>query len=206
MGLVKDWQITLEELDDIVSARPSLRGFLFGYLTEYKLGKLWFSDTRIKDLTVPDNHDRKHKADLHFIYRDVEIRVECKGLQSNSVEARDTGYFGRFQCDASDKREVALPSGKKLQTTCLVVGEFDLLAVGLFQFGSKWRFAFARNEDLPRTRACRYKESEKQYLLAGTMDISWPLKPPFRDEPFTLLDEIVAAKRRSDSADTNPRT
>ncbi len=64
-----------------------------------------------------------------------------------------------FQCDASDKRLVKLPSGQEIETTCLVVGGFDLLAVNIFQFANQWKFAFAKNADLPRTTSRKYKDN-----------------------------------------------
>jgi hypothetical protein len=41
-------------------------------------------------------------------------------------------------------------------TTNLVVGGFDLLAINLFEFGAEWRFAFAKNRDLPRSTFRKY--------------------------------------------------
>jgi len=43
MGILERWKLTAEELDEIVSGNPSLRGFMFGYVSEYKLKKMWFS-------------------------------------------------------------------------------------------------------------------------------------------------------------------
>jgi len=194
MGAVKEWGVTLEEIDGIVTARPSLRGMLFGYVNEYKLAQIWFSDQRFTELKKYDNHDRLHKGDISFHYRGFEISVESKGLQTNSVREVPGGYIGRFQCDASDRRPITLPNGESLETTCLLVGQFDLIAVGLFEFGKQWRFAFAKNKDLPRSAARKYTPEQRQYLLAGTMDITWPLKAPFELEPFRLLDEIVEEK------------
>jgi len=71
------------------------------------------------------------------------------------------------------------------------VGEFDLLAVNLFDFGEQWRFAFAKNADLPRSPSKKYTPEQRAYVLQTTPKISWPLKPPFRDEPFSLLDEML---------------
>jgi len=199
VGVLEQWQVTLEELDEIISDRPSLRGFLFGYLTEYKLRNLWFASKEFQDLVTPDNHDRQHKGDIYFTYKGVRIRVECKGLQTNSVKKTDEGYTGKFQCDASDKREITLPNGNKVETTCLMVGEFDLLAVGLFHFGNQWRYAFAKNQDLPRSRYSKYTPQQRQHLLAGTMDVTWPLRPPFQGTPNGLLDQIVLEKRSAES-------
>lgn len=196
MGVLERWQLTAEELDEIVSANPSLRGFMFGYVSEYKLRKMWFSDERISHLVKYDNHDRSRKGDLSFLYKGAEISVEVKSLQTRSIRKVGDEYIGKFQCDASDRRQVTLPNRRKIETTCLVVGEFDLLAVNLFEFEQRWQFAFAKNTDLPRSRFARYTPQQQRYLLATLMEVTWPLKPPFQPEPFRLLDEIALEKAR----------
>lgn len=196
MGILDLWEVTLGELDEIVAANPSLRGFMFGYVGEYKLRKMWLSDDRISNLIKYDNHDRTRKSDMTFIYKEVEISVEAKSLQSGSIRKVGDTYTGRFQCDASDRRQVSLPNGETVETTCLLVGEFDLLAVNLFDFEKKWRFAFAKNQDLPRSQYKKYTTEQQKYLLATLITITWPLQPPFSDEPFHLLDKIVQEKRR----------
>ena len=168
---------------------------IFGYVSEYKLRKIWFNDDRISNLTKYDDHDRKKKGDLSFIYKGVEIRVEVKSLQTSTIRHEKEQWSGKFQCDASDRREVRLPNGKRIQTTCLVVGEFDLLAVNLFSFGDEWRFGFAKNRDLPRSSYSKYRPQDRKYLLATLMAISWPLSSPFSTDPFPLLDSIVREKR-----------
>jgi hypothetical protein len=74
----------------------------------------------------------------------------------------------------------------------LVVGQFDLVAVNLFDFGEQWRFAFAKNVDLPRSPSKTYTPEQRKYLLQTTPKITWPLQAPFRDEPFSLLDEMLS--------------
>jgi hypothetical protein len=193
MGVLDLWGVTYKVLDAIVTAVPSLRGMLLGYVTEHKLRQIWFpdNDNRFRVLTRPDDHDRKSKGDLLIAYKGIDIRVESKSLQSNSVKTTGSGWKGTFQCDASDKRPVTLPNGETINTTCLQVGEFDLLAVGLFQFGDEWRFAFVKNYDLPRTKSARYTPEQQKYLLRSSVKITWPLSEPFELEPFRLLDEIV---------------
>ena len=117
-----------------------------------------------------------------------------KSLQTASVQQTDEGYQGRFQCDASDRRTVELPNGESMQTTCLVVGQFDLLAVNLFAFRERWDFAFIRNRDLPRSRYRRYTPEQRQYLLATLVAVTWPVQTPFESEPFRLLGEIAREK------------
>lgn len=188
------WNVTVEDLTELVDANPSLRGMIVGYLAEQKLRQIWVGDDRVQKLIKYDDHDRTKKGDVFFEYKGVQVRVEVKSLQTNHVEKTPTGWKGKFQCDASDRRPVTLPNGEVVETTCLLVGEFDLLAVNLFEFGQEWRFAFAKNEDLPHPTR-KYTPEQRQYLLKGMMDITWPLQPPYRDEPFALLDEILRKKR-----------
>jgi len=190
------WQLSESELSKIVEHNPSLRGMLFGYVSEFKVRKLWFEGAKFSEIKKYDDHDRSKKGDLSFIYKGVEIRVEVKGLQTKTVKKTgDDEWEGTFQCDASDRRKVTLPNGVSLATTCLQVGEFDLLAVSLFQFGDQWRFAFAKNSALPRSQYRSYDPVKVQpYLLKSNMKITWPLSLPYRGEPLALLDEIAGEK------------
>jgi len=196
MSVLDRWKTTLAELNEIVSANPSLRGFLFGYVSEYKLRKLWFSDDRTSQVRKYDNHLRAKKGDISFVFDGEEMNVESKSLQTSSIRTTNGTCVGRFQCDASDRRPVTLPNGEEVATTCLVVGEFDLLAVCLFEFVNDWVFAFAKNADLPRTSSTKYTPAQRQYLLRGTMEITWPLRLPFREEPFSLLEELAREKKQ----------
>jgi len=196
MGLLDDWQVSYDEINELLTDNPSLRSFLAGYTAELKARKLWFeSDPRIEGIHKPDDHDRTAKGDIVFQYKGRRIAVEVKSLQTNSIkEASDGSKSAVFQCDASDRRPVTLSDGTVFETTCLLVGEFDLLAVNLFGFFGEWHFAFAKNSDLPRvgTRgvARNLTADQRNELLATSMPISLPLPEPFRPEPWSILDEI----------------
>lgn len=191
MGFLDDWEVSRDDLNEILVENPSLRGMIFGYVAERKLRTMWFSGARFRDVVKYRNHDRLEKGDLGITYRGERIRIESKSLQTATVRRTNGGYTARFQCDASDRRRVSLPDGTTIETTCLLVGEFDLLAVNLYAFGLGWKFAFARNRDLPRSRYPKYPSAVRQQLLATLMDITWPLQPPFEAEPYRLLDQIV---------------
>ena len=188
MGFLGRLGITTEELEAAIESSASLRGILVGYIAERKLCEMWFRDMEIQRY---DNHDRTRKGDRWLTYRGREISIEVKSLQTTHTRQVQGGWAGRFQVDASDRRPVTLPNGDVIETTCLVVGEFDLLAINLFDFGQEWRFAFVKNTDLPRSPSPRYTPEQRQCLLQTTPKITWPLQPPYRDEPFGLLDELA---------------
>lgn len=196
---LKIWDVDTDEINLVLNRNPSLRGMVFGYIGEVKVTKIFASDPRILNIYKPDDHDRKEKADLVFTYKGVQIKVEVKSLQTNSIKHIDQKQTAVFQCDASDRRIITFPSGETVNTTCLLAGEFDLLAVNLFAFQNKWIFAFAKNTDLPRSNYAKYLPEARKLLLASNMKITWPLENPYVNDPFSLLDEIVKEKANLDS-------
>ncbi|EJR13194.1 hypothetical protein LKL81_11220 [Bacillus paranthracis] len=196
-SLLERWDITIEELTQIVDDNPSLRGFMMGYVSEAILRRTLAEDSRLKNLKKDDDHDRKKKGDLTFNYKGHEIRLEAKSLQTASAKFENNKWSGTFQCDASDRRKVTLPTGESIETTCLLVGEFDVLAVNLFAFGDQWNYAFALNEELPRSKYRKYPEEFRTHLLSSSAKISLPLEEPFTHDLFTLLDKIVKKKENT---------
>ena len=167
---------------------------ILGYVAELKLHQLWLERPEISNVVKPDDHDRRRKGDRVVYYRGASFVIESKSLQTSTVRQFEDGWIGRAQVDASDRRSVKLPDGSAVSTTCLRRGEFDILAVNVFEFTKQWRFAFAKNVDLPTSTYRGYSTYQREHLLATMVTVHWPPKPPFRDEPFTLMDEILARK------------
>jgi len=188
--LLDTWSITAEELSEIVDANPSLRGMLAGYVAEFKLAEFLSKNATVTDSFKHDDHDRSTKGDRVIEYRSRRFVIESKSLQTNSVKKVENGISGTVQVDASDRRPVMLADGSTLNTTCLLVGEFDVLAVNLFAFFGEWRFAFAKNGDLPRSTYRRYSPEQQSQLLATSVRVTWPLEHPFHTDLFALLDEL----------------
>jgi len=197
-SILKRWGITESELTSLVDQNPSLRGILLGYVAEKKFHDTFLGDPNITEASKDDDHDRKRKGDRRIVYKGESFVIEVKSLQSNLVaHLGENHWCGKSQVDASDSREVTFPNGTKLKTTCLLRGEFDLLAVNCFAFEGKWRFAFALNSDLPANTYKKYTEYQRQHLLPTLIAVEWPLMPPFSDNPFLLLDRLIKAKKSS---------
>ncbi|MCC5629633.1 hypothetical protein LC613_16880 [Nostoc sphaeroides CHAB 2801] len=191
-NILERWSITVDELSQAILENGSLRGMVFGYVAEIKLRNILQNAGTIASLVKDDDHDRKKKGDLRITYKGHEFKIEAKSLQTARNKVLNDGTFeGVSQVDASDRRTVTLPDGSKLETTNLVVGEFDILAVNCFTFEDKWHFVFAKNKDLPRTNWRKYTEAQRQYLLATTVKVTWPPKGIFTDNIFSLLDKII---------------
>lgn len=196
--LFERWGITEQELTDLVDANPSLRGIMLGYVAEKKFHDIYLGHPAITEKGKDDDHDRKKKGDRHIIYKNKRLVIEIKSLQTEMVaQIGEDEWTGRTQVDASDRRIVKFPDGTELNTTLLLRGEFDLLAVNCFAFGNQWRFVFAKNSDLPCSTFKKYTQAQREGLIASLIPITWPPKPPFTDNPFTLLDQLAAHPDKS---------
>lgn len=190
-SILERWNVTPEELTEVIDQNPSLGGMILGYLAESKLEKLWLSGQEISDVTKYDDHNRKKKGDRVIRYRNHEFIFESKSLQTSTIKKTEEGWVGKAQVDASDRRDVVLPDRSTVTTTCLLKGEFDVLAINVFAFEDTWRFVFAKNSDLPTSNYRKYTEYQRRHLLATLVEVHWPPKIPFCEEPFTLMNEII---------------
>ena len=106
-------------------------------------------------------------------------------------------FTGSVQCDASDRRTITVPGHGDVHTTCLLKGEFDILAAGLFGFRGHWDFGFALNRDLPTSTHKNYPAAVRDKFLKSLVSVTWPLQAPFVTDPFMLLDRLIAERERS---------
>jgi len=63
-SLLKRWDITEDELTEVVDQNPSLRGMLFGYTAEIKLRQYIVRNDSVTGIAKDDDHDRRKKGDL----------------------------------------------------------------------------------------------------------------------------------------------
>jgi hypothetical protein len=188
------WELTEQEFTEIVDSNPSLRGVTLGYIAEWKFHKMFLNHPGVSKARKDDDHDRKRKGDRTFSYKGHEFIVEVKSLQTNLVKKQGDIWLGKSQVDASDRRKVTFKDGTTLETTCLLRGEFDVLAVNCYAFSGHWQFAFALNRDLPQNTFKKYTDAQRAALLPTLIPVSWPPQAPFVEDPFVLLD-ILARER-----------
>ena len=191
--ILEDWDVTAEELSEVIRDNPSLRGITLGYIAEVKVRRLIEQFPALTYFTKFDDHDRKKKGDLYIEYAGRAFDIEVKSLRTALVRRDEKRglWVGKTQVDASDRREVTFDDGSKLNTTLLRRGEFDVLAVNCFAFEQRWRFAFCRNSELPESAFKKYPRRLRRQLIASTVPVTWPPEPPFTSDLLALLDEMV---------------
>jgi hypothetical protein len=202
LSILTEWEITPEQLTELLAENPSLRGMLLGYVAEMKLKELVTAIPGVTYTVKHDDHNRKKKGDLYLIYRGKAFDLESKSLQSSMVrwDEQNKRWVGKAQVDGNDRRTITLPDGSKLSTTLLVREEFDVLAINCYALEAEWRFVFARNRDLPTSNYRGYTEEQKQFLLASLIPVTWPPERPFYADLKELLDEMIANGEGTDPA------
>jgi len=78
--MLERWKLTEQEFTLIVDENPSLRGFMLGYVGEYKLRGLLLANPQVTRLRKPDDHKRGHgnTNDMTISYRSYDFTVEVK--------------------------------------------------------------------------------------------------------------------------------
>jgi len=195
LTILEKWGITAIQLTEMLENNPSLRGMMLGYVAEHKLKEIISVIPGVSFITKFDDHNRKKKGDLYIVYKNRAFNVESKSLQTNMIERDEESgeWIGKAQVDGSDRRDVFFSDGTKLNTTLLLRGEFDILAINCYAFENKWNFVFARNCDLPCSTFKKYTKKQRAKLIASLIPVSWPPKNPFRSNLRSLLNEMVIA-------------
>lgn len=209
-ALEREWKISPDDLAQLISENPSLRSFTMGYAAEFMLRRQWFSGPSVMHTEKADDHDRTNKGDLN-VTMDAgdEFVFEVKSLQTNSTKWLITNQLKVVsQCDASDRRRVMFPDGRTHETTCLLRGEFDILAVCLFPVLREWEYLFIENKDLdPPTSSTRFKapsqpyhdtvmtEEDRQFLIKSshsfTLGPGWiPDPTTYSHDPWSVIEQV----------------
>jgi hypothetical protein len=178
----------------VIRDNPSLRGFIYGYVSEMKFEEFYLRSADWIDHFIKDDDHKKSKSDRTIVYRGTAISVQVKSVQTNSIKVSNSGFIAKVQNDASDRRKVKLPNGRTIETTCYLVGEYDLLAVSLQPFTGIWKFAFKLNQDLNRTTSSKYRPSDRQHLLATLETLTYPLDASWTTDFRRALDLALVAR------------
>jgi hypothetical protein len=190
LGNIRDprFWIQTEALVQLIIDNPSLRGMVYGYVSEAAFAA-FLDDLGIKKHFKPDDH-KKTKSDRTIDRNGRRYTIQLKSLQTNALREIEPGRFsGKVQNDASDRRKIELPGGDTIETTCYKAGEYDVLGVSLQPFTGAWRFAFKKNKDLKRSTYRKYPVAVQQMLLATLEDITFPLSDDWTENLLSLLDD-----------------
>jgi hypothetical protein len=184
-----------ETIFRVIRENPSLRGIVYGYVSEMEFERHYLKARRSIERFFKDDDHQRTKADRTVVYKGKAITIQIKSVQTNSIQFGEGRFVAKVQNDASDRRTVTLPDGSTVETTCYVVGEYDILAVSLHPFTGNWTFAFKENSKLLRTTSQKYSPAQQQYLLATLETIEYPLDPSWTDDFDAMLERVFRQKR-----------
>lgn len=184
-----------ETLFRVIRDNPSLRGFIYGYVSEMKFESHYLHHNPLIEKFSKDDDHQKTKSDRTVTYRGRTVSIQVKSVQTNSIKEQQGTFAAKVQNDASDRRKVKLPNGRTIETTCYLVGEYDLLAVSLQPFTGKWEYAFKLNRDLNRTSSHKYRPADRKHLLATLETLTYPLDPTWTTDFRRALDLALGVRR-----------
>jgi hypothetical protein len=186
--------VSAETILRVIQDNPSLRGFVYGYVSEMEFEQHYLKARKTIEGFSKDDDHKKTKSDRTVVFKGKAVTIQVKSIQTNSIQLEGSTFTAKVQNDASDRRRVKLPGGSTVETTCYVVGEYDILAVSLQPFTGKWEYAFKENSKLQRTNSKKYTPKQQRHLLATLETISFPLDPSWTEDFDAILESVSRQK------------
>lgn len=181
--------VTLEEISSLLQENPSLRGYVQGFLCERRLTQ-WLRTLDGIELVskIPDHSPVK--GDLLVTYKGESLKVEVKSLASDSVryDVFNDTWQGKVRTKATDKRDVELEGVGTVRTSCLVKGQFDVLAISCMAVDGQWTYMFMDASFLP--------ETANPGLIQTSFTLNPATTPGAQADPLKAFDSVLARRAK----------
>lgn len=176
---------------ELASENSLYRGFSFGYVAERKFMEHLKDKYSIDNAYKPKDRDHTHgHCDCIFDYQGQIVRIQIKSIGTPTIKYKNNKLWAHVSNDGSDKRNVTLPNGDTVHTCSYVVDGYDILAVPTLLFTEDWNFVYKLNRNCRRKTHGNFTEEQKQYLLATSEEICWPLNDEWSTDLIETIKEL----------------
>lgn len=175
---------------------------------------IWAQDVLSKTPEVSHFQKLNEKKCPDYVIRYLEysdlIVCEVKCLASRTIKVLKDGTLeAKVNISHRDPRQVDFPCGGSANLLNIHKGEYDLLAINLFDLLGEHRWVYINAEDLaietkfPKS-ACYANLTEEQkasgFLLKNHQTVNWPLKDPWTMDFPAVLHSVMETKRGREAA------
>ncbi|MCU0783781.1 MAG: hypothetical protein MUF81_06980 [Verrucomicrobia bacterium] len=102
--------VSAETILRVIQDNPSLRGFVYGYVSEMEFEQHYLKARKTIESFSKDDDHKKTKSDRTVVFKGKPISIQVKSIQTNSIRFEDGKFTAKVQNDASDRR-VKWPGG-----------------------------------------------------------------------------------------------
>jgi hypothetical protein len=180
--------VTLEEIADLFRENSSLRGYCQGFVSERRLAQWLRTFPEIESVEkIPDQSEEK--GDLRVVYKGEILRIELKSIATDSVrhDVLNDTWQGKVRTKATDRRDIEIDGVGVIRTSCLIKGEFDILAISTLPVDGQWTYMFMDAAFLP--------ETANPGLIQTSFTLNPLTTPGVQADPLKVFDSILAKKR-----------
>ena len=192
----------------VFSNNISALAFFEGYSSEYILEKLVLDTPHVSGCYKPGDNNTHEKGDLVASYKEVPVSIEVKNVRRRGSSTQrkpklvtnleEQYWVGHFCTRAGRSRIVTFSDGSKSHSYNCVRGQYDVIAVNVYQFTGRQQFMYCLEKDLPST-----KHTPKTHLsplqchetLQPEVTVRWPPVAPWTDSLEEILERAYQHKR-----------
>lgn len=212
--LAQKFEVSEDELKDMIahvfSNNLSALAFFEGYGSEYLLEKQVKRIPGVSGQHKPGDNNLEVKGDLIVQYKHTPVSIEVKNVRrkTNSenrkpklvVNLEESYWVGYFSTRSSRTRKIVFSDGSEVHTYCTIRGQYDVIAVNVFQLNGKQNFIYCLEQDLPSTSpnsTTFLTPLQCAETLQPEIAVRWPPVAPWTDSLEEILERAYTHKTQS---------
>lgn len=210
--LAKKFGVCEDQLKQMIayvfSNNISALAFFEGYGSEYILEKIIKNVPGVSSCYKPGDNNTEIKGDLVPLYKGVPLQIEVKNVKRKTndiarkpkqiVNLEETYWTGYFSTRVARNRKLVFSDGSVGYSYNTLRGQYDIIAVNVFQITGKQQFIYCLEKDLPSTTYIKSKTDltpiQCQETLRGDVSIRWPPVAPWTDSLEQILEHAYTYK------------
>lgn len=193
----------IDIIDSLVDMDYKILSPVKGAAAEYR----WAEDILKKSIFISHFQKLNDKKCPDYVVRYLNysglVICEVKCIASGTIKFKNGFLEAKVNISHRDNREVEFPCGGTASLLNIHKGEYDLLAINIFDLIGSHKWVYINAEDLeveikfPKSKcyaSLTQEQKDSGFLLKNHQTVTWPLSSPWTENLQDVLNSVIISK------------